>query len=188
MNTIGPYPLRRNFSSASRRSRNSIAGALCAFLLLTAAPVNQTTAFSIIDISRDTNQFITITWESSTNFVFIVLSSDDPGTNAVWAPRAAMSGLDGATGWTDATTTNVDHGFFRVARVDPMDDFDGDGMPNGWELRYGLNPIDPGDAHACIVCDGTDNLTKYLQGRDPTKEAVADTDGHVSLSVFTPLE
>jgi hypothetical protein len=99
-----------------------------------------------------------------------------------------MSGLDGATGWTDATTPHADHGFFRVARVDPMDDFDGDGMPNGWELRYGLNPIDSADAHTCMVCDGTDNLTKYLQGRDPTKAAVPDTSGAVHLDVFTPLE
>ena len=30
--------------------------------------------------------------------------------------------------------------------MDPNGDDDGDGMPNGWEIRYGLDPRDPSDA------------------------------------------
>ena len=30
--------------------------------------------------------------------------------------------------------------------VTPVVDTDGDGMPDVWEVRYGLNPNDPGDA------------------------------------------
>ena len=31
--------------------------------------------------------------------------------------------------------------------TDPThNDTDGDGMPDGWEIKYGLNPLDPADA------------------------------------------
>jgi hypothetical protein len=188
MNTIGPFPPRRSVGFANGRWRKSFVTALGALLFLVSASADKTGAFSILNISRDTNQFTTVTWESSTNYVFIVLSAGEISTDTVWVARTAMCGLEGMTCWTDTTTANVDRGFYRVVRVDPADDFDGDGMPDGWELRYGLLPLDPGDAHACIVCDGTDNLAKYLQGRDPTREAVADAGGRVNLSVFTPLE
>jgi hypothetical protein len=99
-----------------------------------------------------------------------------------------MWGEDRATSWTDTTTTNVDHRFYRVVRMPADGDFDDDGMPNAWELQYGLNPLDPSDAQTDLDDDGVDNLTEFLQGRDPTKGAVADSGGLVNLTVFTPLE
>ncbi len=53
-------------------------------------------------------------------------------------------------------------------------DADGDGMPDWWELKYGLNPYDPSDASQDPDHDGLTNLQEYLHGTDPFNP---DTDG-----------
>jgi hypothetical protein len=50
-------------------------------------------------------------------------------------------------------------------------DSDGDGMPDKWERRYGLNPSDPSDANLDKDHDGYTNVEEYLNGTDPTKRA-----------------
>jgi len=58
---------------------------------------------------------------------------------------------------------------------DSMDpDDDGDGMPDTWEIKYGLDPKDPLDAHEDLDGDGLSNLEEYLYCTDPTNP---DTDG-----------
>jgi hypothetical protein len=47
-------------------------------------------------------------------------------------------------------------------------DTDGDGMPDWWESRYGLNPYDPADAGVDSDGDAQANLAEYLSGTDPT--------------------
>lgn len=49
-------------------------------------------------------------------------------------------------------------------------DSDGDGMPDAWEKKYGLNPNDPTDANGDINGDGYTNIEKYINGIDPTKK------------------
>ena len=46
-------------------------------------------------------------------------------------------------------------------------DLDGDGMPNGWEIRYDLDPRDPSDADLDSDGDGLTNLREYRLGRSP---------------------
>lgn len=49
-------------------------------------------------------------------------------------------------------------------------DSDGDGMPDAWEIKYGLNPNDPADAVKDCNGDGYTNIEKYINGIDPSKK------------------
>ncbi|MDL2211137.1 polysaccharide lyase [Bacteroides sp. OttesenSCG-928-M17] len=49
-------------------------------------------------------------------------------------------------------------------------DSDSDGMPDAWELKYGLNPNDASDATLDCNGDGYTNIEKYINGIDPTKK------------------
>ncbi len=49
-------------------------------------------------------------------------------------------------------------------------DSDGDGIPNVWENKYGLNPKDASDANGDMNGDGYTNIEKYFNGIDPTKK------------------
>lgn len=47
------------------------------------------------------------------------------------------------------------------------EDDDNDGMPDLWELRYNLNPLDPADANTDLDGDGASNLAEYQRDTDP---------------------
>jgi pectate lyase len=61
-------------------------------------------------------------------------------------------------------------GGYPEYRGEPLKDTDGDGMPDEWELRYGLNPNDPSDAAGDCNGDGYTNVEKYINGLDPTRK------------------
>lgn len=46
-------------------------------------------------------------------------------------------------------------------------DSDGDVMGDGWEVRFGLNPLNPADAQDDPDADGLTNLDEYRAGRNP---------------------
>jgi hypothetical protein len=51
----------------------------------------------------------------------------------------------------------------------PCKDADGDGMPDDWEKKQGLNPNDPADAAKDSDGDGYTNIEEFLNGTDPDK-------------------
>jgi beta-glucanase (GH16 family) len=55
--------------------------------------------------------------------------------------------------------------------LDPTKDQDGDGMSNGFEQQYGLNPFDAADAAADSDDDGLSSLQEFLIGTDPTDKS-----------------
>ena len=87
------------------------------------------------------------------------------------------------------STTNAPTYF--VSRVSTTEDFDGDSLPNGWEAQNGLSPTNTVGSNGSSGdpdSDGVDNLTEYLQGRNPQEGAIADTNQVVALTLYTPVE
>ena len=58
-----------------------------------------------------------------------------------------------------------------VGQPNALGDSDGDGMPNDWEILYGLNPNDPTDAGQDADGDGMTNLQEFLAGTNPRDPA-----------------
>ena len=54
---------------------------------------------------------------------------------------------------------------------EPYKDSDGDGMPNDWERRFGLNPDDAADAISDLNRDGYTNIEDFSNGLDPSAPA-----------------
>lgn len=73
----------------------------------------------------------------------------------------------------------------KVVKIEA--DADHDGLPNEWEVKYGLNPNDPSDAAKDTDGDGFTNLEEFLAKTDPTNK-----DDHPdyadSLAVTAPLK
>jgi pectate lyase len=59
-------------------------------------------------------------------------------------------------------------GWPELESLPAPEDSDGDGMPDEWELRFGLNPRDPSDGPQDKDGDGYTSLEEYLNGTDPT--------------------
>jgi hypothetical protein len=67
--------------------------------------------------------------------------------------------------WSHQTSTGLSNdGYGTIAGGTAKTDTDGDGMPDAWELRYGLNPNNAGDASGDFDHTGYTNIEKYLNG------------------------
>jgi hypothetical protein len=77
-------------------------------------------------------------------------------------------------------------GGFPEYKGQPYADADKDGMPDGWEIKYGLNPNDASDAAKDLNGDGYMNVEKFLHGIDPTKK-VDWTDLKNNRDTLNPL-
>ncbi|OMH36285.1 collagen-like protein [Motiliproteus sp. MSK22-1] len=55
-----------------------------------------------------------------------------------------------------------------VVMSDPSDDSDNDGMNDGWETTYGLDPTDPSDSNQDLDGDGSTNREEFTKNTDPS--------------------
>lgn len=72
--------------------------------------------------------------------------------------------------WSKALTqqeVRAAYAQFLGEALDPNADDDGDGMPNGWEIRHSLDPRDATDASLDSDGDGMTNLQEWRLGRNP---------------------
>lgn len=69
-------------------------------------------------------------------------------------------------------------GWPKLNSSDPPADRDNDGMPDEWELKYGLNPDDPSDNILDKDGDGYTNIEEYLNNTDPTEYIDYKRDNH----------
>jgi len=88
---------------------------------------------------------------------------DDPSINSLAAAEAADFDHDGISNLAELTSAHPTDPFNSA---EPSDS-DNDGMPNAWEVRYGLNPTNPADAAADANGDGITNLQSFLNGISP---------------------
>ncbi len=68
-------------------------------------------------------------------------------------------------------------GWPEIPPADAPADADQDGMPDVWELRYGLDPNNPEDRNGDLNRDGYTNLEEYLNGLRPNTSLI----GHWAL-------
>ncbi|MEW6681845.1 MAG: FG-GAP-like repeat-containing protein, partial [Nitrospirota bacterium] len=76
-----------------------------------------------------------------------------------------------------------DAGNIRVQKFSPSVDTDGDGLPDSWEIQYGLNPNDATGSNGADGDpdgDGLTNLQEYQGGTDPTALLLFSRDGGIT--------
>jgi hypothetical protein len=107
------------------------------------------------------------------NLVFGGSSSSSNRTLSV-TPERGQTGVAKVTVTvTDQLGASASQWFLLTVQpvLDP--DSDDDGMPDDYELTFGLDPADPQDAHGDLDGDGESNLREYLAGTDPTRAGSA---------------
>ncbi len=102
---------------------------------------------------------------------------------AVWPLSLAQQDPNGDADGDGITNANE----VNVTGTNPtLADTDGDGMPDGWEVQYGLNPL-VNDAAGDLDGDGVSNFQEYVYRRNPAKGVVPDNGTQVQLKLLTPL-
>ena len=98
--------------------------------------------------------------------------------NRYIAPDYHQSSAYGGVFLTKRTFTSEDvcgsHSALILYQSECVDDVDGDGMPDPWEIQYFGDISQPADGD--YDSDGTSNLQEYMDGTDPTVGAISVTD------------
>jgi hypothetical protein len=151
-------------ASASRRSAGGMFGPMDYSSSCTIT--NETDPFYVTGMAESTNNaWVTTTWQSCTDHVYIVQAESSLTPTSSWADAAWMWGIDQATSWVDTNAPSFPARFYRVVRANP--NTLNNGIPYGWAVTYGLDPLDPNLAWEDPDGDGYDNWEEYQAGTDP---------------------
>ncbi len=108
--------------------------------------------------------------------------------------RLIAIGYTNAYPWAASTNTPNDFAPVTIGQLKNLFSFDlrggadsdGDGMPDWWEIKYGLSPNSALDAHADADGDGIDNLMEYQSKTDPTSaDPVIDATADATIQFRT---
>lgn len=121
--------------------------------------------------------------EDAFEYVLANAGATRPRRDAVDA-RVIESVRTGRPTYQTGIITDIEQvGGFPPYEGTPYPDSDGDGLPDDWETRYGLDPHDASDAHGDLNGDGYTNIEEFINGDDPTalKPAWTKPPGYVDL-------
>ena len=97
-----------------------------------------------------------------------VMMDKDISVTAVFVPVGSEGEGEGE-GEEDPDGDGLTNAQEQLYLTDPENpDSDGDGMSDGWEVEYGLAPLNSADAAEDRDSDGVSNFDEFLQGTDPT--------------------
>ena len=129
------------------------------------AITNDLIPFSVVSITPDGSGDMILTWQSCTDHVYVVQTESSLTPTSSWMDVAWMFGTDQATSWTDTNVVGLTQNFYQIVRLNPTNT--NEGIPYGWAVTYGLDPLDPNLATGDPTGDGIDNLEKYDYGLNP---------------------
>ncbi len=126
----------------------------------TATDLNEGSRF----VSLGNNNYKFTWWARSGIFYLVDVSTDLTTWNYV---NTVFHGLGGVSSPVNFNSVTGDRLFLRL-NTDPFNaDSDNDGIPDGWEVLYGLNARFAGDAGLNPDGDDYTNLEEYALGLDP---------------------
>ena len=128
---------------------------------------NESVPFSVVSLAPDGGGAMILQWQSCTDHVYIVQSESSLTPTSSWTDVAWMFGTDQTTSWTDTNAVGLLQNFYQVVRANP--NTLNNGIPYGWAVAYGLDPLDPNLASEDPAGDGYDNYMKYLTGANPNE-------------------
>jgi len=97
----------------------------------------------------------------------VIATNQPPNTNTSTLTLSNVQ-TNQAGNYTVIVSNSVGSVTSTVAVLTVLADSDGDGMPDAWEIAYGLSPNDPTDASLDYDGDGMTNREEYIAGTDPT--------------------
>lgn len=103
-------------------------------------------------------------WEAITTAPWITLIG---GNNGIGSGTLRYSVAENASGQTRTGRIIISGVEYTIVQGPNPLDHDEDGMPTAWELFYGFNSTDPGDAAQDADGDGLTNLEEYQIGTNP---------------------